>query len=140
MTEKAMESWLRRAAPAITLVVLSPVIAELLSGSTRISTLFVLIPEMGVWGCGALLIRYVARTRGKRWYTLLTLGLALALAEEFVIQQTSLFPLIGVSAGDQYARAFGVNWLYLVWALGYESVWVVMIPVTLTELAVAATP
>jgi hypothetical protein len=27
-----------------------------------------------------------------------------------------------------------VNWVYFLWALGYESVWVVMVPVRLTEL------
>ena len=127
-------STFRRTLPALTLVVLSPLISELLSGSTRISTSFVIIPEMGIWGCGALLIRYFTRIRHKGWYTMLILGVALALAEELIIQQTSLAPLPGVAPGETYARFFGVNWLYLLWAVGYESVWVVVIPVLLTEL------
>jgi hypothetical protein len=35
-----------------TLLVLSPFIAEVLSGATRVSVLFVLIPEIMVWGVG----------------------------------------------------------------------------------------
>ena len=62
---------------------------------------------------------------------MLLLGLALAVAEEWVIQQTSIAPFV---AGHAYGRVWGVNWVYLVWALGYESVWVVLVPVQLTEL------
>ena len=32
-----------------------------------------------------------------------------------------------------YGRAFGVNWPYLLWALGYESVWAVALPILLVE-------
>ena len=44
-----------------TLVALSPFIGEILSGSTRTSILFVFIPEMMVWGVGALLCRELVR-------------------------------------------------------------------------------
>jgi hypothetical protein len=33
-----------------------------------------------------------------------------------------------------YGRAFGVNWVYLLYMLGYESVWVVLVPIQLTQL------
>ena len=36
--------------------------------------------------------------------------------------------------GESYARAFGVNYVYLLWALAYESVFVVFAPVYLAEL------
>jgi hypothetical protein len=58
----------------------------------------------------------------------------LALAEECLIQQTSLAPLVIQLKGETYARAFGVNYVYLVWALMYESVYVVLLPVLLAEL------
>jgi apolipoprotein N-acyltransferase len=64
----------------------------------------------------------------------LLLGIALALAEECVIQQTSLAPLIGIDPNHVYGRAFGVNWVYLLWALGFESVWSVVTPIALAEL------
>jgi hypothetical protein len=123
----------RRAAPAVALLVLAPVVSEVLFGATRISVLFVLIPQIAIWGCGALLIHDRVRRRHRGWVSLLLLGVALAVAEECIIQQTSLAPLVGL-AGHAYGRVLGVNWVYFLWALGYESVWVVVLPVQLTEL------
>lgn len=129
----AFSKW-QRIDPIVTLLLLAPIISEVLSGSTRITTMFVLIPEIGIWGGGTLIIRYLARRWHKGWLSIFLMGLALAIAEECIIQQTSLAPLVGVDPSHVYARALGVNWLYLLWALGYESIWVVMIPIQLTEL------
>jgi hypothetical protein len=65
---------------------------------------------------------------------MLLLAIGLAIAEEFLIQQTSLAPLVIQLQGREYARAFGVNYVYVLWALIYESVMVVMAPVLLAEL------
>jgi hypothetical protein len=119
---------------ALTLAVLAPVVAELLSGATRISTIFALVPEIMVWGCGALLIREVIRRKHLPWTAMLLMGLGLSIAEEFVIQQTSLAPLPWLGSAPIYGRALGVNWLYFLFMLGYESVWVVLVPVHLTEM------
>ncbi|MGA7343013.1 MAG: hypothetical protein WBE72_10970 [Terracidiphilus sp.] len=124
----------RFAGPIWTLAILAPVIAEVLSGSTRLSFLFVLVPEIMVWGCGALLCRELVRRWQAGGTSLLLLGLALSIAEEFVIQQTSLAPLPFPGANVSYGRAWGVNWLYFLFMLGYESVWVVLVPVEITEL------
>jgi hypothetical protein len=124
----------RNAWPVITLLLLAPVISELLFGVTRISTLYLLIPQIGTWGCAALLIRHLVRARGRGWGAVLLLGIALAVAEECIIQQTSLAPLVGVKPDHAYGRALGVNWVYFLWALGYESVWAVTLPILLTEL------
>jgi hypothetical protein len=117
-----------------TLLVLAPIIAEVLSGATRLSILFVLIPEIMVWGGGALLARELVR----RWHagatSLLCLGLALSIAEEFIIQQTSIAPLPFPGANADFARFWGINWVYLLFMLGFESVWVVLVPVQITEL------
>ncbi len=121
-------------APALALVALAPMIAEVLSGATRLSYIFVLIPEMMVWGCGALLIREVVRRWNAGGTSLLLLGLALSVAEEFIIQQTSLAPLPWLGSTPVYSRQWGVNWLFFLFMLGYESVWVVVVPVQLTEL------
>jgi hypothetical protein len=123
----------RRWAPAVALLLLAPIVSEVLYGATRISVLFVLVPQIATWGCGALLIREAVRRRRRGWVSLLLLGVALAVAEECLIQQTSLAPMVGV-AGDAYGRVLGVNWVYFLWALGYESVWVVVLPVQLAEL------
>jgi hypothetical protein len=120
--------------PIWTLLILAPVISEVLSGSTRLSILFVLIPEVMVWGGGALLCRELVRRWCAGATSLLLLGLALSVAEEFIIQQTSIAPLPFPGANADYGRNFGVNWIYFLFMLGFESVWVVLIPVQVTEL------
>ena len=124
----------RRIAPALTLMVLAPLVAEVLPGATRLSAIFVLPIEIVVWGGGALMIRAAARRRRLGWSGLLCLALSLAVAEECLIQQTSLAPMVLQIKGGAYARALGVNYVYLLWALFYESVLVVFVPVYLTEL------
>jgi hypothetical protein len=119
--------------PIVVLLLLAPIIAELLYGAIRASTIFILAPEIMTWGCGALLIRECIRRWCKNWQGMLLLGLALAIAEEWVMQQTSISPLFGLGQHG-YGRVWGVNWVYFLWALGNESVWVVLLPVQLTEL------
>jgi hypothetical protein len=125
---------LRRLSPAIALMVLSPLVAEVLPGATRFHALFVFPIEVCVWGGGALLIREAVRKRKMGWPSLVLLAVALSLAEEFLIQQTSLAPMVIKIQRQEYARAFGVNYLYLLWAVMYEVVFVVLVPIKLTEL------
>src|SRR5215469_2093934 len=99
----------------------------------RVSVIFILIPQIMTWGCGALLIRECVRRWGKGWQSMLLMGLALALEEEWIMQQTSIAPMTGLAARE-YGRMWGVNWIYFLWAAVYEAVWVVLIPVHLTEL------
>ena len=124
----------RGIAPALTLMVLAPLVAEVLSGATRLSYIFVLIPEILVWGGGALLIRETVQRWGGGWPSMLSLGLCLSIAEEFLIQQTSLAPLPWLGNIPIYGRVWGINWPFFLFMLGYESVLVVMVPVQLTEL------
>jgi hypothetical protein len=124
-----------RAGPAWTLVLLAPLIAEVLPGATRISSLFVFPIEVAIWGGGALLIRAAVRHWKLGWLNMLLMACALSIAEEFLVQQTSIAPLvIQIVKGEPYARAFGINYLYLLWALFYEAVLVVLVPVMLCEL------
>ena len=118
----------------VALLLLAPIVSELLFGTTRITTIFVLLPQIGTWGCAALLIRDLARRQRLSGMAILLLGMALAVAEECIIQQTSLSPLVGTSADHVYGRTIGVNWVYFLWALVYESVWAVVIPIQLAEL------
>lgn len=123
-----------KAAPGFSLMILAPLLAEILPGATRFSAIFVLPVEICIWGGGALLIRYAIRRWRLGWLNMLLLALALAIAEECIIQQTSLAPLVVQIKGQVYARAFGVNYLYLLWALVYETVFVVFAPIYLAEL------
>jgi hypothetical protein len=125
----------RRVGPALTLMFLAPLIAEVLPGATRVSALFVYPIEVCIWGGGALLIREAARRFDLGWLHMLFLALALALIEECIVQQTSFAPMVlQIFPGEPFARAFGVNYLYLLWALGYEATFVVFVPIILTEL------
>lgn len=131
---QAVTARLRFAAPIWTLLVLSPFIGELLSGSTRTSILYVFVPEIMVWGVGALLCRELVRRWRAGGVSLLLLGLALSVAEEFIIQQTSIAPLPFPGSHADYGRMWDVNLVYLLFMLGFESVWVVLVPVKVTEL------
>lgn len=124
----------RFAGPVWTLLVLAPFIGELLSGSTRTSILFVLVPEIMIWGVGALFCRELVRRWQAGVTSLLFLGLALSIAEEFIIQQTSLAPLPFPGIHPDYGRMWGINLVYFLFMLGYESIWIVVVPVQITEL------
>ena len=132
--ESSRASIWSKAAPGLLLMILAPLLAEILPGATRLSAIFVLPIEIFVWGGGALFIRYAVRRWRLGWRNMLLLALALAVAEEFLIQQTSFAPLVIQIKGQVYARAFGVNYVYLLWALVYESVFVVFAPIYLAEL------
>jgi hypothetical protein len=129
-----MEKNKRSIGPALTLMVLAPLLTEVLPGATRFSSMFVFPVEVCVWGGGALLIRYAVRRWKLGWVSMLFMALALAVAEECLIQQTSLAPMVIRLKGETYARAFGVNYVYFLWALIYEPIFVVFLPVYLTEL------
>jgi hypothetical protein len=122
------------AGAAWTLVFLAPFIAEVLSGATRVSYIFVFIPEVLTWGCGALIIREVVRRWRGGWPSLLMLGMGLSIACELFIDQTSLAPLPWPGAQVDYGRVWGVNWIFFLFMLGFESVLVVLVPVRVTEL------
>ena len=132
-TQSATNFW-RAAAPVVALVFLSPVLTELLAGIVPISRLWLLIPEMAVYGGAALMIREVTRRQGRGWGMILLLGVAFAVAEECMILQTSLTPQFFPAGTDSFGWAFGVQWSYFVAMLGYESVYAIVLPIALTEI------
>lgn len=127
-------SWFYKALPALTLMVMAPLVAELLPGATRASSAFVFPIEMLIWGSGAVFARYFVRRFRLGWLNLVLLAVALAMAEELLIQQTSFAPLVIKLKGVEYGRAFGFNYVYFVWAALYEAIFVVLAPVALCEL------
>ena len=131
------KTWFYKALPAITLMLMAPLITEVLPGATRISSIFVFPIEVLIWGSGAVMIRFLVRKYRLGWLNMLLLALALSIAEEVLIQQTSLAPLVIRLKGVEYARSFGINYVYLLWALIYEALFVVVIPVTLCEMVFA---
>jgi hypothetical protein len=92
--EKDRPGRLNRIAPALTLAFLAPMLAEVLPGATRFSSIFVFPIEMAVWGGAARHGTCARESRGLGWWSLIFLRLALSVAEEFLIQQTSVAPMV----------------------------------------------
>jgi len=128
-------SW-DRFVPPISLMVLAPLVSEVLFGATRLSIFYpTLLLEVGVYGGAALLIRELARRRGLGWPAIFLLGVAFGLIEECVMLQTSVSPFFFRKApAEIYGWAFGVNWVYLLWAVVFESAWCIALPIQLVEL------
>ena len=72
---------LQKVAPALTLLFLSAVIVELLFGTTHLTIITALIPEIGFYGGAALVIRYSVRRLHRSWFSILLLGVAFAVFE-----------------------------------------------------------
>jgi len=123
-----------RIVPILLLVFVSPLVGEVLSGATRLSFLFAYIPEVMMWGCGTLLIRETVRRWRGNWTTMLPLALALSVTEEFIVQQTSLAPMPWLGSAPMYGRVWGVNWIYFLFMLIFESVCITLVPVQIVEL------
>jgi hypothetical protein len=124
-------------APALVLLMLAPAVAEVLFGATPITNPGGLLPDMAVYGCGALLIREVARRRGLGWSSILVLGVAFGIVEEGLALESLFNPSL-FNAGELGGRALGINWVWAQWTLGYHAVWSISIPILLAELAFPA--
>lgn len=130
MKSSNIEAW--RGWPVVTLLLLAPMIAEIVFGSTGLSNLGALPLEIGMYGGGSLLIREVIRRRGGRWPTLLALGAAYGVVEEGLTEPTWFTTQL--FGGHAYGMAGGVYWLYAGYDLGYHAVWSVTVPILVTEL------
>ncbi len=123
--------------PALTLLVLSPAIGELLSGSSPplqfFNPVFFLL-LVGLYGCGALLVREIACLRGLNAGGILLLGAAYGIIEEGLMCK-SFFNPYWTDTGflSVYGRAWGVNW---VWAFGltfYHMAVSITAPIFITQ-------
>ncbi len=138
-----MRILIRPRLPILLLMVLTPGIPELLTGSTPISNLVFnpiglvvgLILDIGLYTTGALLIREFAVIFRKGWGSILLLGAAYGIAEEGFEVHTFFQPggsPVGVLAS--YGHAYGVNWL---WALGlatFHACYSIALPLLLARL------
>jgi hypothetical protein len=124
--------------PALVLFFLAPAIGELLSGSSpplEFFKPFSLFLLSALYGGGALLARELALRWGKRWPTILALGLAYGIIEEGLMVKSFFDPawmdlgLLGV-----YGRWAGVNWVWTVMLTLYHAVVSIAIPIMLVEL------
>ena len=130
-----MRRWVH---PAVVLFFLSPLIAELLSGSAPPTEFFNPVTFLlltAFYGSGALLVREVAFRWKKGWPTVLLLGLAYGIVEEGLAVKSFFDPTwVDLGPLGVYGRWADVNW---VWSIGlslYHAVFSIAIPILLTYL------
>jgi hypothetical protein len=128
----------RTAVAVIVLFVLSPLTAEVLSGSTPI-LLFLTNPigalyQIGFYGSGAVLVRELVRRRGLGWPNILILGMAYGILEEGLVVTSWFNPYWpDIQTYGSYGWAGGLNW---VWALNltlFHAIISITIPILLVE-------
>jgi hypothetical protein len=124
--------------PAVILYVLSPGIAELLSGSTPPAEFFNpfgFLLLTAFYGSGALLARELTLRWNKGWPTVVLLGMAYGIVEEGLAVKSFFDPnWMDLGPLGVYGRWAGVNW---VWSAGltlYHAVFSIAIPIMLTNL------
>jgi hypothetical protein len=128
-----------RIPPALVLLLLSPAIGELLSGSSPPSeyfTPFGLTILTALYGGGALLVREIKIRWKKDVGSLLLLGASYGVIEEGVMVASWFNPkwpdlgMMGV-----FGRWLGVNWVWAVDLTIYHAIVSITVPVLLVELA-----
>ena len=137
-----MPSFFKRIAPAVALFFLSPLIAEFLLGDfplTKIGILLILAP---LYGGGAILIREIARRRGRGWPTILVLALAYGIFEEAFTTQTLFNPdYLGLHLhllDHAFLPALGISAWWTVFVLTLHTVWSISVPIAIGEACVPA--
>lgn len=124
--------------PALVLFFLSPMTAELLSGSsppTEFFRPFSLLLLGLLYGSGAILIRELVLRWRKGWPSIFVLGAAYGILEEGLMVKSFFDPQwMDLGPLGVYGRWAGVNW---VWSLGltiFHTVWSICIPILLVTL------
>src|SRR5206468_5799611 len=130
-----MMQTLVRIGPAVLLAVLAPVGAEFLLGDFTIRNLPVVLVLMPLYGCGALLIREIARRTGRGWPTILLLGTAYSFFEEGFLTQSLFNPsYVGQRLLDYgYLPALGTSLNWSAFVLSIHVVWSIATPILIAE-------
>src|SRR5687767_77308 len=72
----------RRWAPIVSLLLLAPFVAELLLGDVALTSVGIVAVFVPLYGCGALLVRELARRTGRGWPAIALLAGAYGVLEE----------------------------------------------------------
>jgi hypothetical protein len=125
----------RRIAPAFVLFFMSPYVAEYLLGNLSIGAITAMLVIAPLYGGGAVVIRELARRRGRGWPTIVLLALAYGLFEEGISLQTLFNPdYLGLHLLQQaYVPSLGIGGWWTVYVLTLHVVWSISVPIALTE-------
>ena len=122
----------------IALVLLSPLTAELLSGSSPPLDFFFppsFLLFVGLYGSGVLLVRELALRWDKGWPSILLLGAAYGILEEGLIVRSFFDPSwMDLGILGEYGRWAGVNWVWSVWLTIFHGVVSIAVPIILVNL------
>jgi hypothetical protein len=126
-----------RHGPGIALYVLSPVVAELVLGSSPpLTFLFFGWIDLLMYGGGAVIIRELVRRWVKGWPSILALGVAYGIAEEGLAIRSFFNPNWSGAAGLQgYGFVGGTNWFWATEMAVYHSVVSITLPILLVSIA-----
>ena len=112
--------------PGLFLIVLTPLVAELLSGSTpgfRFFSPFVFVVYLGFYGCGALVIREIVARRKRSVLSTLFYGAAFGCLEEGIVLKSWFDPgWMGAAITSQSLRVGGFNALQPFMNIVYHAV------------------
>ena len=120
------------------LALLSPIIAELMSGSSPPIEFFnpiMFIGLLGMYGAGVLLVRELTVKWDKGWATVIILGAAYAIIEEGLAVK-SFFDPGWSDLGDlgTYGRYWSVNWVWAAWLIVFHSAVSISLPILIFGL------
>ena len=122
----------------LALLVLSPIFGELVSGSSpplEFFNPFSLALFIGLYGCGALLIRELWVRWGRGLNRLILMGAAYGIIEEGLMVRSFFDPywhdldILGV-----YGRFSGVNWIWSLQLTIFHAIYSIIIPIVLVEV------
>ena len=123
---------------ALILLLLSPMIGEMLSGSSpplEFFHPFSLALLLGMYGTGALLVRELAVIWRKGWASILSLGASYGIIEEGIAVKSFFDPGwqdLGTLA--EYGRYVDVNWVWAFWLTVYHSSVSIALPILIIGL------
>jgi len=130
MTEKGRALWI--------LALMSPVIAELLSGSSPPLEFFNPIGFMlllGLYGAGVLIARALPVIWNLGWAGVVVLGVAYGILEEGVAVKSFFDPeWMDLGGLGEYGRYIGTNWVWAVWLAIYHASVSITLPIMVLSI------
>jgi hypothetical protein len=129
----------RYISPALALLLLSPAVGEMLSGSSPPLKFF--NPTgffflLCLYGGGAIIIRELALRWNKGWPSILVMGAAYGIVEEGLMVKSFFNPdWVGLGILGSYGRWLGVNWVWATELMVFHAVFSITIPILLVTLA-----
>lgn len=130
MTDKGKAVWF--------LALLSPILAELMSGSSPPVEFFnpiMFVGLLGMYGAGVLLVRELTVKWNKGWATVIALGAMYAIIEEGLAVKSFFDPgWMDLGDLDTYGRFWSTNWVWTVWLTIFHGAISISLPILVFSL------